>query len=165
MKFTLNQLLVARGMAAAYGHEWASCPDNVLQAAVETQDVGVIRDAVLRKFWVERGIDPDSEAQKERSPYHGAAGPGICAPTWDETFKSIDHTTATGRIRWSVRQNGDVNIGVYRPEEVCVLSVLITPDADLPVEVYGKYHTRHIEALAEAIKAAKSAQSCITQEE
>lgn len=155
---TLKQLIVAREMAKEYGHMWGNCPTEVLHKAVDAQDVQVIHDHVLRKFWADRGIDPDSTEQQRRSPYHGAAGPGICGPGMTDDGRTV-HTTGTGRLRWAIDADGVVEIEISRPTGVVLHAIINIGETEEAITVFDDFYPRHLVALADAIRAARHAQA------
>ena len=69
---TLKQLFVAREMAKEYGNLWGNCHTEVLHKAVDAQDVQVIHDHVLRKFWIDNFHTGNRCGRKENSRGGGA---------------------------------------------------------------------------------------------
>ena len=159
---TLKQLFVAREMAKEYGHLWGNCPSEVLHKAVDAQDVQVIHDHVLRKFWIDNGIDPDSRSEQERSLYNGALGPGICGPQLAHDWR-ITHLTGTRRLHWEIDEDGAVELEITRPvaenAAVVLRSKIDTGMEEDAVNVCGEFYPRHLMALADAMIAARRAQA------
>lgn len=167
---TLKQLKVARAMARQYGHLWGStCPDCVLERAVDEGDINIIHNYVLRKFWIDRGIDPDSKEQQRRAPYHGATGPGICGPQIAHVRNgehAIHHTTATGRVLWFIyNTRGDVRLDILISRKldghtITIMSVILTggdEDSDVKIDQPKYVCCRHLFALTEAVYNARIA--------
>lgn len=168
---TLKQLKVARSMARQYGHLWGStCPDCVLERAVDEGDIQIIHKYVLRKFWADRGIDPDSTEQQRRSPYHGATGPGICGPTTAPVSNGrhvIHHRTATGRLMWVIFHSPQalrVDLEINRkldsgPTIIMGVSLYSTAYHDECVKIWASKNIccRHLFAMTEAISNARIA--------
>ena len=163
------QFYVARAVAQLYHHEWSVAETGLLVHAAQAETLAdgcaLIADAILRGFWVSRGIDPDSRSAQERSLYHGALGPGICGPSEIDGCEGwLFHRTGTGRVAVSIYAQSTV-VDVWRPEglafavEIDRLGAITRLDSYPEIGIYD----RHVYALSEAVCAVAGAYNVLVQ--
>ena len=141
---TRIQYLRALALARAFGHEWG-------YYASEADEPASVED--IQRLHDERcaNVNPASEYEQR-----SAAGCGIMAPTESEPWRSLDHVTATGRLRWSIKADGDVLIDLHRPDHSKYLVRLwVAGDRAgcAGIDTALSIHTRHVDALREALIA------------
>lgn len=131
------QLATAHRLAAAYGHSWAIEATRILRTPVTPAQI----QAALQK------ATPAGEML------------GIEAPTLDDRGFVV-HTTASGRLRWTVYRDGSVKLDICRPDGV-VLAATVDRKGATSMVVTRPCFSRHWEALLAAVKAAGGSQDVV----
>jgi hypothetical protein len=153
---TRIQLARALALAAAHGHGWSHVVYDDLQdnPELDTADMLKLSDLVgITTADCEKLI---AEARTRQSP----DWPGIEAPYFD-CDGDIWHETQTGRLSWTVAQDGTTRVAVFRPQSIPVCSVGVAPDRKVSElgEQSSALLTRHMVALTKAI-AAVTGRNC-----
>ena len=104
------QLGRAHALAAAHGHEWGDVPLDAILALPE-------RTAAQIAGLTARLREECEECEAIMGEECGGAWGGIAAPTLDGCGNVV-HTTASGRLRWTVAVDGWTILEVTRPSRV-----------------------------------------------
>lgn len=152
--YTEGQLQTIQRLARAYGHWYAPYIDPHL-------DAGLDHGALIVRV----------EARQDSEDFDSLPMPcTVAGPPEPDGY----HETGTGRLRWSVNEDGVVMVGVYRPnpdvvawrkawaegdgtpepraEPVRVISATIDGVTVEILDIEGAY-VRHVDALAEVCRA------------
>ena len=155
-RWTPAATLHAWRLASHFGHGWGQHTRCPVTGAM----------APIARFRPDGGLDMLSTLQAVDG-VEGARPPGAIAGK----LPTLDHTTTTGRVRWSIHVDGQVDVEVRRPGKTVLEATIYPPDVpeegdvpaylcldgrvvvDRPVGV-DEVEVRHVVALLEVIRAA-----------